>query len=118
MLAHGSSAAAKALSEGKRCPGSRAIARSTTASSSGDSGNLLRATFQLPAAPATVARARLYVAGLGYFRATLNGAPTDAHELGTFTEFERRVLYDVADVAALLRPGGGCNALGVELDHN
>ena len=85
-------------------------------SSAGDAGNVLRATFQLPDAVA-VARARLYIAGLGFYRATLNGAPTDANELGTFTEFGRRVLYDVADVAALLRPGGGCNALGVELGN-
>jgi hypothetical protein len=32
-------------------------------------------------------------------------------QLGSFTTFEVRVLYDVHDVTNLIRPG--CNALGV-----
>jgi alpha-L-rhamnosidase len=72
--------------------------------------NTYRAEFVLPAAPV---RARLYVSGLGYAKTWLNGALTDDHELGPATVFHRRVLYDVADVAPLLRPGA--NALGVML---
>ena len=75
-----------------------------------DSLNMLRAEFTLAAAPV---RARLFVAGFGYYRAFLNGAPTDAHVLGPFTTFEERVLYDAADVLPLVR--AGCNALGVLL---
>ena len=77
--------------------------------------NTFRATFELPAG-AAVARARLFIAGLGYYKATLNGVATDDHELGTFTEFTQRVLYDALNVAALLRPGA-CNALGVQLGN-
>ena len=72
--------------------------------------NALRAEFTLSAAPV---RARLYISGLGYYRSWLNGQPTDAHVMGSFTTFDRRVLYDAWDVAALLRQG--CNALGVML---
>ncbi len=72
--------------------------------------NMLRAEFTLGAAPV---RARLYIAGLGFYRSFINGAPTDAHVMGTFTTFDKRVLYDAWDVAPLLRVG--CNALGVML---
>ena len=75
-------------------------------------GNMLRAEFSIPGT-AQVTRARLYIQGLGYYKSWLNGERTDAHELGSFTTFEKRVLYDAWDVAALLRPG--CNALGVML---
>ena len=78
----------------------------------GASNNMLRGEFTI-AGTAQVTRARLYIQGLGYYKSWLNGAPTDAHELGSFTTFEKRVLYDAWDVAALLRPG--CNALGVML---
>ena len=74
--------------------------------------NTYRAEFALPAAPA---RARLYLHGLGYAKGWLNGAPVDDHELGTFTTFQQRTLYDVVDVTAQLRQG--CNALGVMLGH-
>jgi alpha-L-rhamnosidase len=74
--------------------------------------NTYRAEFTLAALPA---RARLYVIGLGYAKTWLNGALTDDHELGTFTTFEQRVLYDVVDVTPRLLVG--CNALGVMLGH-
>ena len=74
--------------------------------------NTYRAEFTV-AAP--VVRARLYVSGLGYHKTWLNGQLTDAHELGTFTSFEKRVLYSVVDVTPLVR--AGCNALGVMLGH-
>ena len=60
-----------------------------------------------------VTRARLFVTGLGYAKTYLNGALTDDHELGQFTTFQQRTLYDVVDVTAQLRVG--CNALGVML---
>lgn len=41
--------------------------------------------------------------------------PRADFELGTFTTFERRVLYEALDVTALVRPGP--NALGVMLGH-
>ena len=78
----------------------------------GADNNMLRAEFTI-AGTAQVTRARLYIQGLGYYKSWLNGQRTDAHELGSFTTFEKRVLYDAWDVAALLRPG--CNALGVML---
>jgi alpha-L-rhamnosidase len=74
--------------------------------------NTYRAEFSLPAAPA---RARLYMHGLGYAKTWLNDASTDDHELGTFTTFQQRTLYDVIDVTGLLKPG--CNAIGVMLGH-
>ena len=62
-----------------------------------------------------VTRARLYVTGLGYAKTWLNGALSDDHELGHFTTFEMRTLYDIADVTMQLR--SGCNALGIMLGH-
>lgn len=76
--------------------------------------NTYRTTFTVGGAGAVV-RARLYVLALGYVKTTLNGAPTDDHELGTFTTFEQRVLYDTVDVTGLVRVG--CNALGVAVGH-
>ena len=70
--------------------------------------NLYRSTFTLPTQPT---RARLYVAGLGYYHSSINSQPTDAHELGPQTTFPVRMLYDVWDVTLLLR--AGCNTLGV-----
>lgn len=72
--------------------------------------NLLRAEFSVAGAPV---RARLYVSGLGYYRSFLNGLATDAHVMGSFTVFEKRILYDVWDVTPLVKEG--CNALGVAL---
>ena len=72
--------------------------------------NLLRAEFSVAGAPV---RARLYISGLGYYKSWLNGQATDAHVMGSFTVFEKRVLYDVWDVTPLVREG--CNALGVAL---
>ncbi|MET8865168.1 family 78 glycoside hydrolase catalytic domain [Nonomuraea sp. NPDC004580] len=61
-----------------------------------------------------VTRARLYVAGLGVYVASLNGSPvTDAVLEPAYTDFTRRVAYAVHDVTALLRDGR--NALGLAL---
>ncbi|PXY22679.1 family 78 glycoside hydrolase catalytic domain [Prauserella muralis] len=61
-----------------------------------------------------VARARLYVSGLAYYEAELNGTRVgDAVLDPGFTDYDRTVLYAVHDVTGLLR--GGANALGVTL---
>ncbi|MEV4172890.1 family 78 glycoside hydrolase catalytic domain [Nonomuraea sp. NPDC049709] len=61
-----------------------------------------------------VAGARLYVAGLGVYVASVNGAPvTDAVLEPPYTDFARRVAYATHDVTALLR--AGANALGIAL---
>lgn len=74
--------------------------------------NTYRTEFTLASAPV---RARLFIHGLGYYKTWINGAITDDHELGTFTTFQQRTLYDVWDVTPLVHVG--CNALGVMLGH-
>jgi alpha-L-rhamnosidase len=81
-------------------------------STSNGSLSTYRAAFELPAG-APPARARLYIAGLGYAKTWINGNITDTHELGQYVTFEERVLYDCIDVRDLLRPGK--NVLGVML---
>jgi alpha-L-rhamnosidase len=81
-------------------------------SASAGAANTYRTEITLASAPS---RARLFIHGLGYAKTWLNGALTDDHELGTFTTFQKRTLYDVWDVTSQLRPG--CNALGVMLGH-
>ncbi|MFC4006120.1 family 78 glycoside hydrolase catalytic domain [Nonomuraea purpurea] len=61
-----------------------------------------------------VVRARLRVAGLGVYVASVNGTPvTDAVLEPPYTDFTRRVAYATHDVTALLREGA--NAVGVAL---
>ncbi|MEV0614264.1 family 78 glycoside hydrolase catalytic domain [Nonomuraea sp. NPDC050404] len=65
-------------------------------------------------AKGAIAQARLYVAGLGVYVASVNGAPvTDAVLEPAYSDFTQRVVYAVHDVTALLREGG--NALGLAL---
>ena len=45
-----------------------------------------------------VKRATAYVIGLGYYKLHMNGKQVSTHELGAFTTFDRRVLYDTLDV--------------------
>lgn len=74
------------------------------------SGSLLRREFDVK----SVEKARLYICGLGYYRAYLNGkkignrdlAPSDSH-------FIAHAYYQVYDVSELLQSGQNC--LGVEL---
>lgn len=73
---------------------------------------LLYSTITLPAA---VTRARLYISGLGYYKAWINGAPVDNHQLGPFTTFQKTVTYDSIDVSGLLV--AGCNTLTVSLGN-
>ena len=81
--------------------------------SSANSGanNTYRTQFTVGAS--AVIRARLYISAMGYGKTWINGRLTDDHELGQFTTFEQRVLYDVVDVTPFV--DSGCNALGVML---
>jgi len=64
----------------------------------------------------TVARARLYAAGLGYYELRLNGEKVSDHVLDpAWTSFAKRVAYTSHDVTAMLRPGP--NALGAMLGN-
>lgn len=80
---------------------------------------------QVPEAPAPllrrgftvgkpVRRARLYVSGLAYYEAEINGRRVGRQVLDPgFTDYDETVLYAVHDVTDLLR--GGANAIGVTL---
>lgn len=58
--------------------------------------------------------ARVYIAGLGYYKLYLNGARVGDHELDPgFTVYDKTALYTTYDVTAALRAGG--NAVGVSL---
>lgn len=52
-----------------------------------------------------VARASAYVIGLGYYQLHLDGKQVSTHELGAFTTFERRVLYDTYDLTETINAG-------------
>ncbi|WP_246257651.1 family 78 glycoside hydrolase catalytic domain [Amycolatopsis anabasis] len=72
---------------------------------------LLRREFRVTG---PIARARLYLSGLAYHEAELNGERVGDRVLDPgFTGYDRTVLYVVHDVTRLLRPGA--NALGVTL---
>ena len=63
-----------------------------------------------------VRSARLYIAGLGYAEARLNGAKVGDHHLDPgYTRYDKRVLYVTHDVTAQLHKG--VNALGVMLGN-
>jgi alpha-L-rhamnosidase len=71
----------------------------------------LRKEFDLKARPA---RARIYLAGLGYYELRINGRKAGDHVLDPgWTTWEKRVLYTVYDVTSLLRQGP--NAVAVML---
>jgi alpha-L-rhamnosidase len=61
-------------------------------------------------------RARLYIAGLGYYEASLNGEKVGDHVLDPgWTKFGTRVGYATYDVTHQLQSGANC--LGVELGN-
>jgi alpha-L-rhamnosidase len=61
-----------------------------------------------------VVRARLFVAGLGYFEARLNGAKVGDHRMeSAWTVYDKRISYVAYDVLPQIKPG--MNALGVTL---
>jgi alpha-L-rhamnosidase len=73
---------------------------------------LLRRRFDVAAKG--VVRARLYIAGAGWPKLSLNGHPVGASALASgYTAYDKRVLYRTYDVTNLVRPGA--NALGAEL---
>jgi alpha-L-rhamnosidase len=54
-------------------------------------------------------RARAYVAGLGYYEFFCNGAKVSAATLApSFTEFDKRVEYEIVDLTAALQAGDNC----------
>jgi len=65
--------------------------------------NQLRTEFQLPEA---VARARVYVCGLGYYELRLNGVKVGSNVLDPgWTTYDKRVLYTTYDATPLLQRG-------------
>lgn len=53
-----------------------------------------------------VAAARLYISGMGYYEAYLNGKKISDHMLDPgWTTYSKRVLYAVHDITAMLQPG-------------
>ncbi|MFF4051713.1 family 78 glycoside hydrolase catalytic domain [Streptomyces chartreusis] len=72
---------------------------------------LLRREFDVPG---RVSRARLYISGLAYYEAQINGRRVGRQVLDPgFTDYDETVLYTVHDVTELLRRGA--NAIGVSL---
>lgn len=73
---------------------------------------LVRHGFTLPAKP--IATARLYVAGAGWPKISLNGRIIGTSAMASgYTAYDKRVLYQTYDVTASLR--AGANAIGAEL---
>ena len=63
-----------------------------------------------------VARARLYISALGYYRASLNGEVVGDHHLDPiWTRPDKRVFYSVFDVTGELASGANC--LGIALGN-
>ena len=59
-------------------------------------------------------KATLCVCGLGLYQVYVNGSrPTSNVLMPLFTDYNKRVLYDVLDVTELLREGGNCLAFRV-----
>lgn len=78
-----------------------------------DPAPLFRKEFS---AASRVQRARLFITGLGYYVARLNGSPVGDHVLDPgWTVYSKRVLYDTYDVTRLLAQGRNC--LGVTLGN-
>ena len=74
-----------------------------------DPAPLFRREFELGAG---IERARLYVTGLGYYEASLNGERVGDHALDPlWTAYDERVFYSTFDVTELV--GEGSNALGL-----
>jgi alpha-L-rhamnosidase len=78
-----------------------------------DPAPLFRKEF---AAPNRLRRARLYITGLGYYEASINGTRVGDRVLDPgWTNYAKRVFYSVYDVTGLLKPGANC--LGVMLGN-
>jgi len=74
--------------------------------------NQLRTEFSLGlGAGVSVAQARLYITGLGYYRAFVNGQRLGNNELDPgWTTYPQRVLYNAYDVTGILTTTGECHA--------
>lgn len=56
-----------------------------------------------------IAKARLYITGLGYYEASINGTRIGDHVLDpAWTNFDKRTLYSAYDVTKNLRQGQNC----------
>jgi len=78
-----------------------------------DPAPLFRKTFVLDREPV---KARLYISGLGYYDACLNGRRVGDRVLDPgWTDYAERILYSTYDVTALLKEGPNC--LGVVLGN-
>jgi alpha-L-rhamnosidase len=78
-----------------------------------DPAPLFRKEF---AAPERIARARLYITGLGYYEASINGRRVGDQVLDPgWTNYGKRVFYSVYDVTGLVR--AGLNCVGVMLGN-
>lgn len=77
-----------------------------------DAAPLMRREFDVPAG---LKSAQLYICGLGYFEAFINGGRVSGDVLNpAWTNFAQTSLYSHYDVTDMLRPGAG-NAIGVML---
>ena len=73
-----------------------------------DRAPLFRKAFKLEK---KVKSARLFVTGIGYYEAYINGRRLDTRYLDpAFTRYDRRVLYSVYDISTILKPQ---NAIGL-----
>lgn len=74
---------------------------------------LLRKTFN---AEKKIASARLYISGIGYYEAFINGEKVGDHVLDPgWTSYSKRVLYSVYDITSQLHKG--LNAVGIMLGN-
>lgn len=74
---------------------------------------LLRKEFS---AKKEIKSARLYISGLGYYEASINGKRVGDHMLdAALTQYARQVMYSTYDITGLLRSGD--NAIGVSLGN-
>jgi alpha-L-rhamnosidase len=73
----------------------------------------LRTTFEIDS---PIVEARLYICGLGYFEAYINGSKSSDDLLSTaFTAFDKTVMYLTYDITKFIKSGK--NALGVILGN-
>jgi alpha-L-rhamnosidase len=78
-----------------------------------DASPLFRSDF---IASKKIKKARLYISGLGYYEATINGKKVGDHVLDPgWTNYSKRVLYATYDVTKMINDGG--NSIGVELGN-
>ena len=78
-----------------------------------DPAPLFRRDFNLEK---EIKKARLYITGVGYYEATINGERVGNHYLDPgWTDYKLRVLYSTYDVSNLIKNGG--NSIGVTLGN-